>query len=95
MEDIARQLLVYGRRVPKAELFARIDAVDEETVKEVAGRFIYDQVGAWNRLAVTLSKPFIRLLRLGTVKLCRDCTLAATICCFPSCTYRLCYELAC
>ena len=44
MEDIARQLLVFGRRVPKAELFARIDAVDEETVKEVAGRFIYDQV---------------------------------------------------
>jgi hypothetical protein len=43
VEDIARQLLVYGRRVPKAELFARIDAVDEETVKEVASRFIYDQ----------------------------------------------------
>lgn len=42
-EDIGRQLLVYGRRIPKAELFARIDAVDEETVKDVASRFIYDQ----------------------------------------------------
>lgn len=26
-EDIGRNLLVYGRRLPKAELFARIDAV--------------------------------------------------------------------
>lgn len=43
-EDMGRQLLVYGRRIPKAELFARIDAVDEETIKEVASRFIYDQV---------------------------------------------------
>ena len=42
-EDIGRQLLVYGRRIPKAELFARIDAVDEEAVKDVASRFIYDQ----------------------------------------------------
>ena len=42
-EDIGRQLLVYGRRIPKVELFARIDAVDEETVKDVASRFIYDQ----------------------------------------------------
>jgi processing peptidase subunit beta len=45
-EDIGRSLLVYGRNIPKAELFARIDAVDEETIKEVASRFIYDQVSA-------------------------------------------------
>ena len=36
---------MYGRRVPKAELFARIDAVNAETIKAVAARFIYDQVG--------------------------------------------------
>lgn len=42
-EDIGRQLLVYGRRVPKAELFARIDAVDAKTVHAVADRFLYDQ----------------------------------------------------
>jgi len=42
-EDIGRQLLVYGRRIPKAELFARIDAVDVDTVKAAADRFIYDQ----------------------------------------------------
>ena len=29
--------------MPKAELFARIDAVDSDTVKAVANRFILDQ----------------------------------------------------
>jgi len=42
-EDIGRQLLTYGRRIPYAELFARIDAVDASTVKRVANRFIYDK----------------------------------------------------
>ena len=43
-EDIGRNLLVYGRRLPKAELFARIDAVDASAVKAVANRFLLDQV---------------------------------------------------
>lgn len=38
------QLLTYGRRIPFAELFARIDAVDASTIKRVANRFIFDQV---------------------------------------------------
>mmetsp|Transcript_18523 Transcript_18523/g.52020 ORF Transcript_18523/g.52020 Transcript_18523/m.52020 type:complete len:496 (-) Transcript_18523:415-1902(-) len=42
-ESIGRELLVYGRRIPKAELFARIDAVDAATIRQVADRFIYDQ----------------------------------------------------
>ncbi|TYI54546.1 hypothetical protein E1A91_D11G082400v1 [Gossypium mustelinum] len=42
-EDIGRQLLTYGRRIPFAELFARIDAVDPSTIKRVADRFIYDK----------------------------------------------------
>lgn len=42
-EDIGRQLLTYGRRIPFAELFARIDAVDSSTVKRVANRFIHDR----------------------------------------------------
>jgi hypothetical protein len=29
---------VYGRRIPKAEMFARIDAVDADTVRAVADR---------------------------------------------------------
>ncbi|XP_057481448.1 probable mitochondrial-processing peptidase subunit beta, mitochondrial isoform X2 [Actinidia eriantha] len=43
-EDIGRQLLTYGRRIPFTELFARIDAVDASTIKCVANRFIFDQV---------------------------------------------------
>ncbi|KAJ8775099.1 hypothetical protein K2173_020103 [Erythroxylum novogranatense] len=42
-EDIGRQLLTYGRRIPFAELFARIDAVDGATIKRVANRFIHDK----------------------------------------------------
>jgi hypothetical protein len=32
-ESIGRELLVYGRRIPKAEMFARIDAVSADTVR--------------------------------------------------------------
>ncbi|KAB2610365.1 mitochondrial-processing peptidase subunit beta [Pyrus ussuriensis x Pyrus communis] len=42
-EDIGRQLLTYGRRIPLPELFARIDSVDASTIKRVANRFIYDR----------------------------------------------------
>lgn len=42
-EDIGRQLLTYGRRIPYPELFARIDAIDASTVKRVANRFIFDK----------------------------------------------------
>ncbi|CAA2989822.1 probable mitochondrial-processing peptidase subunit beta, mitochondrial, partial [Olea europaea subsp. europaea] len=37
------ELLTYGRRIPFAELFARIDSVDASTVKRVANRFIFDR----------------------------------------------------
>jgi hypothetical protein len=37
------QLLTYGRRIPTAELFARIDAVDASTVQRVANKYIYDK----------------------------------------------------
>lgn len=42
-EAIGRELLVYGRRVPKAEMFARIDSVDAAAVRAVADRFVYDK----------------------------------------------------
>ncbi|PWA55685.1 insulinase (Peptidase family M16) protein [Artemisia annua] len=55
-DDIGRQLLTYGRRIPYAELFARIDAVDAATIKRVANRFIFDQ-----DLAIVASGP-VKLL---------------------------------
>ena len=45
-EEIGRQLITYGRRIPRAELFARIDAVNVDTVKDVAFRYIRDECPA-------------------------------------------------
>ncbi|KAK7287320.1 hypothetical protein RIF29_00557 [Crotalaria pallida] len=55
-EDIGRQLLTYGRRIPFAELVARIDAVDASTIKRVANRFIYDK-----DIAIAAMGPVMRL----------------------------------
>ncbi|KAK7389339.1 hypothetical protein VNO78_24250 [Psophocarpus tetragonolobus] len=55
-EDIGRQLLTYGRRISFAELFARIDAVDANTIKRVANRFIYDK-----DIAIAAMGPIQRL----------------------------------
>uniref|UniRef100_A0A8C4N7J9 Mitochondrial-processing peptidase subunit beta n=1 Tax=Eptatretus burgeri TaxID=7764 RepID=A0A8C4N7J9_EPTBU len=45
-EDIGRQMLCYGRRIPLPELEARIDAVDAKTLRRVCLQYIYDQCPA-------------------------------------------------
>lgn len=45
-EDIGRQMLSYGRRMPLHELEARIDAVTADEVRDVCNKFIYDQCPA-------------------------------------------------
>ncbi|KAI3888806.1 hypothetical protein MKX03_002085 [Papaver bracteatum] len=55
-EDIGRQLLTYGRRIPFAELMARIDVVDASTVKRVANRFIFDK-----EVAIAAMEPIQKL----------------------------------
>jgi len=42
-EDIGRQVLTYGRRLPMEELFARIDMVDSAAVNACASKYIDDQ----------------------------------------------------
>ncbi|KAM0936683.1 putative metalloenzyme, LuxS/M16 peptidase [Dioscorea sansibarensis] len=42
-EDIGRQLLTYGRRIPLPELFAWVNAVDASSSMLVANRIIFDQ----------------------------------------------------
>merc|ERR1712126_150532 len=42
-EDIGRQMLCYGRRIPPHELDARIKAVDAKTVMDVCFHYIYDR----------------------------------------------------
>ncbi|TCD71183.1 Mitochondrial-processing peptidase subunit alpha [Steccherinum ochraceum] len=38
VEDLGRQMLVHGRKVPVEEMLAKIDEVDEKRVREVAAR---------------------------------------------------------
>nr|CAD1837918.1 unnamed protein product [Ananas comosus var. bracteatus] len=68
-EDIGRQLLTYGRRIPVAELFARIDAVDASTVKRVANRFIFDQDVAVAAMGPIQSLPDYNWFRRRTYML--------------------------
>jgi processing peptidase subunit beta len=45
-EDIGRQMLCYGRRMPQHELEARIDAVDAQLVRDTCYKYIYDRCPA-------------------------------------------------
>jgi processing peptidase subunit beta len=45
-EDIGRQMLVYGRRIPLPELEARIEEVDADEVRAVCMKYIYDRCPA-------------------------------------------------
>ena len=65
-EELGRQLLVYGRRVPLAEMFARVDAVTPEKVQEVARRFIFDQDVAIAALGDTQNLPDYTYFRRRT-----------------------------
>uniref|UniRef100_A0A8R1HS75 Mitochondrial-processing peptidase subunit alpha n=1 Tax=Caenorhabditis japonica TaxID=281687 RepID=A0A8R1HS75_CAEJA len=46
-EDIGRQLLCYGRRIPTPELTARVEAITVDEVKDVVQRiFVQGQISA-------------------------------------------------
>jgi len=51
-EDIGRQMLVYNRRLPLSEMFARIDSVDAAELKRVGQMYLYDR-----EMAVTAMGP--------------------------------------
>jgi len=65
-EDIGRQLLVYGRRIPKEELFARIDAVTPDAVRRVAERVIYNKDLAIVAMGSTQNVPDYQWFRRRT-----------------------------
>jgi processing peptidase subunit beta len=65
-EELGRSLLVYGRAVPRAEMMARIDAVDAAAVKAVANRFVLDQEIAVSALGDTQFLPDYTWLRRRT-----------------------------
>ncbi|CAJ1346284.1 unnamed protein product [Effrenium voratum] len=62
-EDIARQLLVYGRRIPLAELLLRLDAINIEDVKRVAREHLFDK-----DVAVTALGPLSRMPALAELR---------------------------
>lgn len=45
-EDIGRQMLCYGRRIPLPELETRLDQINADTVKRVCSKYIYDRCPA-------------------------------------------------
>lgn len=65
-EDIGRQVLTYGRRLPLAELFARIDAVNVASVKAAGRRFITDQEVAVSSMGPTGFLPDLNWFRRRT-----------------------------
>lgn len=42
-EDIGRQMLTYGRRIPLPEIDARIEAVDSVMLRKVVDHYVYDR----------------------------------------------------
>jgi len=62
-DEIGRQILTYGRRMPVAEADARINAVTAATVREVATRYIFDKCPAVAALGPTEGLPDYNRLR--------------------------------
>lgn len=65
-EEIGRQMLVYGRRIPMSEWFARIDAVDSDAVKRVSTKYLNDREMAITAMGPIASLPdYTRFRRLS------------------------------
>jgi len=64
-EDIGRQMLCYGRRMPQHELEARIDAVDAQLVKDTCYKYIYDRCPAIAAVGPVENLPDYNRIRAG------------------------------
>ncbi len=62
-EDLARQLLIFNRRIPQEETIAEIDAVDAEAIKRVGTRLLADA-----RPTLTALGPIGKLPSLDVVE---------------------------
>jgi predicted Zn-dependent peptidase len=62
-EELARQLLIFGRRIPQDEIIAKIDAVDEAAIRRVGRRLLGDGVPTLTALG-----PLARLPDLDAVR---------------------------
>jgi processing peptidase subunit beta len=62
-EDIGRQMLCYGRRIPSSELDARIQAIDASVVRDVCWKYIYDKCPAIAAVGPVESLPDYNRIR--------------------------------
>ncbi|XP_071123622.1 mitochondrial-processing peptidase subunit beta-like [Mytilus edulis] len=62
-EDIGRQMLCYGRRIPFSEIEARIDAVDTRVLKSVCTKYLYDKCPAVAAVGPVEALPIYSRLR--------------------------------
>nr|CDS32285.1 mitochondrial processing peptidase beta subunit [Hymenolepis microstoma] len=62
-EDIGRQMLVYGRRVPVNEMLARIDAIDANRLREVCSKYVFDRCPAVASIGPIESLPDYNRIR--------------------------------
>lgn len=62
-EDVGRQMLCYGRRIPLPELDARIDAVDAATIRDICMKYIYDKCPAVAAVGPTEQLPDYNRIR--------------------------------
>merc|ERR1719357_1987405 len=64
-EDVGRQMLCYGRRIPQHELEARIDAVDAEAVRAVLFKYVYDRCPVVAAVGPVEQVPDYNVIRNG------------------------------
>jgi len=64
-EDIGRQMLCYGRRMPQHELEVRINAVDAAMVKDICFKYIYDRCPAVAAVGPIENLPDYNKIRSG------------------------------
>ena len=62
-EDIARQLLIFGRRIPKEETIAEIDAVDEAAIKRVGARLLAETQPTMTALGPIQNLPSMDMIQ--------------------------------
>jgi len=68
-EDIGRQMLCYGRRIPLPELDARIEAIDAKVVRSVCNKYIYDRCPAVAAIGPVENLQDYNVIRSGMYKL--------------------------
>ncbi len=62
-EDMARQLLIFGRRIPQEETIAEIDAVDEAAIRRVGARLLAETKPTLTALGPIQNLPSLEMVQ--------------------------------